>query len=223
MKKLFMIILAVAFLGGGTHGFCQEPVEPDVKQVFTKTMEIDNPELQLSYFCKVKDDKAYFSITSISSWGSEKIWSDLKLLEIMDIKDIIVYLNSPGGSAYQGLSISDEIRLAQSRGFHFTMEGRGAIMSAAVPIFLMGDKRVVSKTVIFLMHPAKVFKWGAFTEGLKELKSQAKMLELLENRYAELVSSRSNLSKERVIELNKVDTWFTVDQALEWGFVDEIK
>jgi len=218
---MFTILVAVFLMG--SMGYCQELLEPDIKQVFSKTMEIDNPELQLSYFCKIKDGKAYFSITSISSWKSESIWSDLKLLEIMNIKDIIVYLNSPGGSAYQGLSISDEIRLAQGRGFHFTMEGRGAIMSAAVPVFLMGNKRIVSKTVIFLMHPATVFKWGAFTEGLKELKSQAKMLELLENRYAELVASRSNLSKEKVIELNKVDTWFTADQALEWGFVDEVK
>ena len=223
MKKLLIIMLTVVFFGA--NGFCgePEPVDPDVKQVFTKTMEISNPELELSRDCKIKGGKAYYTITSIDSWKSEGIWSDLKLLEVMNIKDIIVYLNSPGGSAYAGLSISDEIRLAQEKGFSFTMEGRGAIMSAAVPVFLMGNKRIISNTVIFLMHPAKLFKWGAFMEGLAELKSQAKMLELLESRYAEIVASRTKLSKEKILELNKVDTWFTSKEALEWGFVDEVK
>jgi len=223
MKKLIIILSTILLLAGGGISFCEEKQEPIVKEVFTKTMEISNPELQLSSNCKIKDGKAYYTITSIDSWKSEGIWSDLKLLEVINIKDIIVYLNSPGGSAYAGLSISDEIRLAQEKGFSFTMEGRGAIMSAAVPVFLMGDKRIISSTVIFLMHPAKLFKWGAFMEGLEELKSQAKMLELLESRYADIVASRTKLSKEKILELNKVDTWFTAKEALEWGFVDEVK
>ena len=236
MKKLLFLITVIAFLAVGSFGFCGDTKDPpEIKITVTtdqekkdvdkihKSMEVSNPELELSHFCKIKNGKAYFSITSISSWGSESLWSDLKLLEIMGIKDVIVYLNNPGGEAWQGLSISDEIRMAQAKGFHFVMDGRGVIMSAAVPVFVSGDKRIVSKNIIFLIHPATMFKWGMFSEGLKELKSQAKMLELLENRYADIVASRTNLSKEKVIEMNKVDTWFTAEDALKWGFVDEVK
>ena len=240
MKKLIMIAVAMVFMAG-----CfQERVSPTLKpqevkitvstdsdktkaikdtDKISKTMEVSNPELELSRYCKVKDGKAYFTITSISSWGAESLWSDLQLLELLKIKNIVVYLNNPGGEAWQGLSISDEIRMAQERGFHFLMDGRGVIMSAAVPVFVSGDKRIVSKNLIFLIHPARMFKWGMFTEGMKELKSQAKMLELLESRYAEIISSRTNLSKEKIIEMNRVDTWFTAEEAKEWGFVDEVK
>jgi len=234
--KTVIIIISILLLSLPNITFADNKDPPEIKITVTtdqdkkdskdkihKSMEIHNPDLELSRFCKIKDDKAYFTITSISSWGAESLWSDLKLLEIMNIKDVVVYLNNPGGEAWQGLSISDEIRIAQEKGFKFTMNGRGVIMSAAVPVFVSGDKRIISKNIIFLIHPASLFKWGMFSEGLKELKSQAKMLELLENRYADIVASRTKLSKEKIIEMNRVDTWFTAEDALKWGFADEVK
>lgn len=192
------------------------------KDAVSKVMDVQNEEMELSNNCRLFGKTAYITITSISSYGSEDMWNDLTLLHNKGIKDIIVYLNSPGGQAFQGMAFADELRIAK-KDFNITMVGRGLIASAAVPVFLTGDHRIVSKNTIFLIHPAKLWKWGFFTEGLRELDSQRNMIHLLQNKYAEIVSKNSKLSKKRVLEMMKEDTWFTADKAKEYGFVDEIR
>jgi len=192
------------------------------KDTVSKVMDVQNEEMELSNNCRLFGKTAYITITSISSYGSEDMWNDLTLLHNKGIKNIVVYLNSPGGQAFQGMAFADELRIAK-KDFNITMVGRGLIASAAVPVFLTGDYRIVSKNTIFLIHPAKLWKWGFFTEGLRELDSQRNMIHLLQNKYAEIVSKNSKLSKKRVLEMMKEDTWFTADKAKEYGFVDEIR
>ena len=78
------------------------------------------------------------------------------------------------------------------------------------------------QNTIFLIHPSTITKWGLFSEGLKDLESQATMIKMCRERYAKMVAKYSNLSVEKLIELISEDTWFGTDQALEWGMVDEI-
>ena len=237
MKKLFLAIVAIIFLTSciTTKLPSQLPVQvvklqiegvdnvkvSSEKDKIARSMEIANPELQFSRSCKIYGDIGYITINSISSYGSEDLWSDFQLIRLKGIKKAVVYLNSPGGEAYQGIAIADEFRLAKGD-IHVTIEGRGLIASAAIPVLLMADKRIVSKNTIFLIHPSKIWKWGSFIEGLDELKSQAKMLEILENRYAQILVDRSNITKEKALEMMSTDTWFLAEQAKEWGMVDEV-
>ena len=49
------------------------------------------------------------------------------------------------------------------------------------------------------------------------------MIEMLNERYALIVSERSHLSKEEVLKLMESDNWFTAEEALKMGLLDEIK
>uniref|UniRef100_A0A6M3LQB4 Putative protease n=1 Tax=viral metagenome TaxID=1070528 RepID=A0A6M3LQB4_9ZZZZ len=197
-------------------------VEKD-KDKISKSMSVNNPELQFSRNCYLHENKAYISITSISSYDAKDLWSDLKLLRDKKVDEIIIYMNNPGGEVFQGMSITDELRIFKDSGIPITVEGRGLIASAAIPVFLIADKRICSKYTVFMLHPAAIWKWGVFTEELKDLKSQASMIELLNEHYAESVSSSSNLSKDEVLEFLKSTTWFTAEQAKGMKFVDIIQ
>lgn len=192
-----------------------------------KTMQIESTDLQLSRNCRLLGDTAYLKLTSISSYNMEDLWSDSKILQHKAIQKIVVYMNNPGGEAFQGMGITDELRLMKEKGVTIEMEGRGLIASAAVPVFVAGTKgkRVVSKSTVFMIHPAGLLKGGFVVqrEELKDLESQAKMIRLLNNNYAEAISSNSNLDKKEVLEMLKCDNWITAQQALEMGFVDEIR
>ena len=186
-------------------------------------MSVNNPELQFSRNCYLHENKAYISITSISSYDAKDLWSDLKLLRDKKVDELVIYMNNPGGEAFQGMSITDELRIFKESKIPITVEARGLIASAAIPVFLIADKRICSKYTVFMLHPASIWKWGMFTEELKDLQSQAKMIEMLNEHYAESVSESSNLSKEKVLDLLKSTNWFTAEQAKEMGFVDEVK
>lgn len=192
--------------------------------MIAKAMSVENPNLEFSRYCKINNNKAYIFITSVSEYCSRDLWGDLKLLQEMEgLEAVTIYLNSPGGEAFQGMSIVDELRIFKKHGIPITVEGRGLIASAAVPIFLIADVRIASKYTVFMIHPAKVWKWGLFSESLSDLQSQAKMIELLNTHYAESVSNRSKLSQKEVLEMMKKDNWFTAQEAVAMGFVDRIE
>ena len=239
MKKFIVLFVIALFLGGCITANVPvgAPIAPAPQEIkltvngaavdkpdkIHRTMEVRNHELSLSGSCKVLGKKAYVSLTSISSYDAKDLWSDFKVLSGMDIDEVIIYMSNPGGAAFQGMGITDELRIFKERKIPITVEGRGLIASAAIPVFLMADHRIVSKYTIFMIHPAKLFKWGMFAEGLEDLQSQAKMINLLNSNYAESVAACSNVSKEEVLEMLKKDNWFTAEEAKKLGFVDEIK
>ena len=188
-----------------------------------KSMEVPNEALKLSYYCRINGDIAYLSITSVGSYTTDSLWTDFKIMQLRGIKTLIVYMNNPGGSSFDGAGIYDQLRLLKENGVHITIEGYGIIASAAVPIFLIGDERIASENVTFLVHPASLFKWGMFMETLKDLQSQTKMMEMCRQRYAKIVAKHSKLTKDDVIKMMEEDTWFGAIQAKEWGMVDEIR
>ena len=188
-----------------------------------RSMEVVNPELELSAACRVLGDTGYFTIRGINQWTTQELCNDLKVLKSMDIKKVLIYMNSGGGSAMDGLAVSDLIRIEKNAGVEITVDAYGIVASAAIPIFLSASKRVASKNTIFMMHPAALWKWGMFSETLKDLDSQREMLIMLRGLYAGIVVENSNLTKEEMLAMMEKDTWFLAPQAKEWGMIDEIK
>ena len=186
-----------------------------------KSMKIENTGLQFSGFTRINDGTAYISLTSVHSWASESMWYDFKLIGIEGIKKVILYLNNPGGSAFDGFGITDAIRVLKESGVHVSCEASGIVASAAIPILLICDKRVASKHTVFLIHPASIFKMFS-SETLKDIEAQAEMLNLARTKYADIVESRSNLSMKEILEMLDKDSWFDAEKALKWAMIDEI-
>ena len=121
-------------------------VEKQAPEQINKSMTIDNDQLQFGK-CRVCGNAVYMTITDIGGWGSsgDELWLDFQLIRQRGFKKLYMFLLSPGGAAYQGLAISDEIRLLRADGVYVEVHGRGLIASAAVPIFLSADKRIASR------------------------------------------------------------------------------
>lgn len=190
-----------------------------------QTMEVNYPYLEFSQECKLHNNQAHIKVSGgLSRWNSEDLYYDLMLARDMGVDRINIYLNSPGGSAAQGLCITDELRIFREAnpGIPIYIYARGLIASAAVPVLLQGTHRIVSASTIFLIHPAQLIKWGLFSETLKDLESQSTMIRMFQDRYAHAIQSRSDLDYDQVVQMMGEDTWFDAKQALMWGFVDEV-
>ena len=165
----------------------------------------------------------YFPIWSyISGADTLSLWKNIQIAKNQGIKTLHIYINSGGGSGFDGLGISDVIQAAQKDGMRVIMEANGLIASAAVPIFSVGDYRIASRGTMFMIHQAQLFKFFS-SEKQDDLIAQSDMLRLLEDRYKCLIASRSKLSVEELTIKMARTTWFTAEQAKEWGLVDEIK
>lgn len=189
-----------------------------------RSMEIPNPGGALSQLSFIANDKAFVKIFSgLSVADVTRLWNDLVYLENnTTIRDVNLFINLPGGDAFSGLALADQIERARKKGFKITAHASGIIASAAVPVFAVCDMRLAAQGTIFMVHEAALWKWPG-RETASDIQSQNDLMILLRDRYIGKLVDNSNLDKTKWEELEKKTTWFSASKALTWGLVDSIE
>ncbi|MGE4568029.1 MAG: ATP-dependent Clp protease proteolytic subunit [Bacteroidales bacterium] len=162
----------------------------------------------------------------IGAWGYSKQWLN-QMLQGHENDPIELTISSLGGSVDHGLMIHDRLA-THAPGVNVYL--MGFVASMATVLAQSGQKRVMSSNGLFLIH--KVLSWidefGYFNEDdietliarlEKEKNENAKMTLLI----AKIYSARSGKPVKEILDLMKEETWLTAEEALEWGFIDEIR
>ena len=203
-----------------------EPANVDAKtgDQINKSMKIPNPEGSLSQLSFISKNKAFVKIFSgLSVSDVTRLWNDLVFLEnSTNIREVNLFINSPGGDAFSGLALADQIERAKRRGFHITAHASGIIASAAVPVFAVCDVRLAAPGTIFMVHEASLWKWPG-RETASDIRSQNELMGLLRERYIGKLANYSKLDQEKWEELENKTTWFSAEKAKKWGLVDKIE
>lgn len=134
-----------------------------------------------------------------------------------DVDEIIVSINSGGGSCDEGFAIYN---LLTNSGKKITTRAVGTCASIASVIFLAGSKREVFKNTQVMIHLPMVMPFEPLNETeLAKLQDRlAQEKERILNLYTDITKSdRSTLETYMVDE-----TYLTADQALELKFATEI-
>ena len=189
-----------------------------------KSMIIPNPEGSLSPLSFISKDKAFVKIFSgLTVDDVTKLWNDLCVLENnTNIRVINLFISSPGGDAFSGLALADQIERAKRKGFHITAHASGIVASAAVPVFAVCDRRLAAPGTIFMVHEASLWKWPG-RETASDIRAQHELLNLLRDRYIGKLAKYSKLDKENWEKLEYNTTWFSAEKAKIWGLVDAIE
>jgi len=142
--------------------------------------------------------------------------SALTLLEAQSRKAIVIRINSTGGSTYDGTAIVSRIRASKCK---ITTECYGAAMSAASMILACGHKRRIAKLGWAMWHEAS-YEVGGRHSDIKEF---AKQVDREEVAWAAAMAAFTQRPQAfwASIGTNK-DYYFSPDQCLELGIVDEI-
>ncbi len=201
-----------------------EQVEAHEDQGITRLMEVPNQEGRLSDLSFISKDRAYVKIFSdLSVSDVTRLWNDIVVLELnSSIRDVDLFINSPGGDAFSGLALADQIERAQRRGFRVTAHASGIVASAAVPVFAVCNPRLAAPGTIFMVHEAELWKWPG-RETASDISSQNELMGLLRERYLGKLVTRTKLAKEKWEQLENKTTWFSAEKAVEWGLVDKIE
>jgi ATP-dependent Clp protease protease subunit len=244
-KKIFLLVALGVFMVSCTTGPVNRTPPPPQEVIVTlqaadpttvtvkkesssdgvnRSMEVANPEGRLSQLSFISNDKAFIKIFSgLSVADVTRLWNDLVVLENnTKIRDVNLFINSPGGDAFSGLALADQIERARRKGFKITAHASGIIASAAVPVFAVCDVRLAAPGTIFMVHEAALWKWPG-RETASDISSQNELMHLLRDRYIGKLVENSKLNKKKWEELEKKTTWFSADKALLWGLVDSIE
>jgi ATP-dependent Clp protease protease subunit len=199
-------------------------VQEERKERVNRSMEVPNPEGRLSQLSFISKDKAFVKIFSgLSVADVTRLWNDLCVLENnTEIRDVNLFINSPGGDAFSGLALADQIERARRKGFKITAHASGIIASAAVPVFAVCDVRLAAPGTIFMVHEAALWKWPG-RETASDIRSQNELMHLLRERYIDKLAMNSKLDKTKWELLENKTTWFSAEKAKDWGLVDSIE
>ena len=219
MKKI-IVLLSILFLISASFCFANESEvqSPEV----TKTMAVPFTEKQLSDLTYVIKDTAHMSIyAALSLLDEKKVYDDLQLLDQMEsVKKLRVFMNSPGGGAYAGFAIGDQLKRASDR-FDVSIYASGIIASAAVMVFIAIDERYAAADTFFMVHEVAAEPSGSMSAS--DVKRMNILFDMLTARYVKNLVEHSNKSEEEWQEMMKAETWFSAQDALDWGLVKAVK
>lgn len=145
-----------------------------------------------------------------SSWFDEGITSLLvsDALDALDGKRATIRINSPGGSADEGIGIYNILK-GYSGGVDTVNDSLAA--SAASVIFLAGENRTASKGSRVMIHRAMTFDIGNATQ----LRKTANLLETYDKSLVDIYSQF--MGGANVMDLLDAETWYGAQDSIAAG------
>ena len=146
------------------------------------------------------------------------ITAQLLFLEAEDPeKDISLYVNSPGGSAYAGMAIYDTMQYVRPDVRTICM---GMGMSAAAMILAGGaaGKRMALPNAKVMIHQGS----AGFRGTPSDIEIHAQEILSMTRRMAEILAKHSGQPLEQVLVDIDRDRFMTPEEAKAYGLVDEI-
>ena len=131
--------------------------------------------------------------------------------------EIVIYINSPGGSVTAGLSIYDVMQ-AVSADIHTVCVGTAASMAAV--LFAAGDRREILRHGEVMIHDPLVS--GGISGSA--LTVQDKSNRLMEKRkvLSSILAEHTGKSVKQIYKVTAKDTYFGAEEAVAFGLADSI-
>lgn len=128
---------------------------------------------------------------------------------------IKVRLNTPGGSVFDGVAIFNALRQHPAR-----IETHIDSLAASIGsiIALAGDTVEMAKNAYLMIHNP----WALTMGDSAELRKTAALLDKIGGTLVQAYQDKTGASDEQITAWMNDETWFTAQEALEAGFVDEI-
>jgi ATP-dependent Clp protease, protease subunit len=156
--------------------------------------------------------------TDVNDQIANRLCAQLLLLSADDARaDISLYINSPGGSVSAGLAIYDTIRLIPN---DVSTLALGLAGSMAQFLLCAGSpgKRFSLPHAQILMHQGS----AGFGGTASDVEIYAAQLEWTSELMLSLTAEHTGQPVERVRADSMRDRWFTPEEALEYGMIDQI-
>jgi len=132
-------------------------------------------------------------------------------------KDIWLYINSPGGSVTAGLAIYDTMRFVRCDVATVAMG-----LAASMGQFLLSagtrGKRYALPHARVVMHQPL----GGFGGVATDIKTQAEQMVQAKRQLAGLIAEHTGQPLDRIEADSDRDSWFTAEEAKDYGFVDHV-
>ena len=171
--------------------------------------------LELYIYGEVKGD-------GFNWWTEEVIKSETsanhfkeELAKYPNITEIRIYINSCGGSVFEGTAIYNQLRRHPARKV-VTVDGFAC--SIASVIAMAGDEVIMPRNALMMVHNMAMGIYG----NPAELRKAADDLDVINasGRNAYLAKAGGKLEESKLRDMMDKETWLTAEQCIELGLAD---
>jgi ATP-dependent Clp protease protease subunit len=132
-------------------------------------------------------------------------------------KDIILYINSPGGIVSSGLAIYDTIRHVKPPVQTICIGSAASMAAVILAAGTKGKRYILPHGKVMLHQPS-----GVATGQSTDIQIHAREIMKIKKEMNKIISENTKKSIEEVEKLTERDFYMTAEEAIEFGVVDEI-
>ena len=175
-------------------------------------------ERSFDIYSRLLRERIVFLGTEVDDHVANLITAQLLFLEAEDPdKDICLYINSPGGSAYAGMAIYDTVQFVKPDVQTICV---GMAMSAAAMILAGGaaGKRSALPNAKMMIHQGS----AGFRGTPSDIDIHAREVLSVTRRMAEIIARHSNRDVEQVMLDIARDMFMSPGEAVAYGLIDDV-
>tara|TARA_R110002153_G_scaffold45240_1_gene127604 strand:+ start:663 stop:1397 length:735 start_codon:yes stop_codon:yes gene_type:complete len=177
------------------------------------------PTAQKSWFSikNIADNSADVFIYDVvgDSWTGNDALTVVKDINALDVENINLRINSPGGSVFDGMAIFNALLNHKAK---VTTHIDGVAASIASVIALAGDDIVMSENAMFMIHNP----WTLTAGSSAELRKEADVLDQVKETILNTYASRTGGERDDLSVAMDEETWYTASEALKAGFITKV-
>jgi ATP-dependent Clp protease protease subunit len=190
------------------------------QQKSTQFFEDSNLFFPNDVFNRLLKERIILLSGDIETQQCEMIKSNLLYLESLDSsEDIKIYINSPGGSVYDGLGLLDIMEYIKPE-IETINTGLAASMASIILCSGTKGKRKALKRSRTMIHQPMA-GYGGWAQA-SDLEIDAKEINDLKKQLYEIISENTGQSYDKVHKDSDRDYWMSAQDAKKYGMIDEI-
>lgn len=167
----------------------------------------------MDVYSKLAQDRVIFIETDIDDDLANGVASQLMYLDSLNNNEITIYINSYGGSVYDGFAIIDVMRRIKSPVKTICI---GKAMSMAALILACGDTRQATDLATIMLHQPS----GGFRGTTTDMEINVKEVVRLKKIFHNIIKKQTSIEDPET-ELER-DYYLDANEAKELNIIDEI-
>ncbi|MEM6525690.1 MAG: ATP-dependent Clp protease proteolytic subunit [Bacteroidota bacterium] len=173
---------------------------------------------EIDVFSRLIMDRIIFLGMQVEEGIANIITAQLLFLESVDAKkDILLYINSPGGSVYAGLGMYDTMQYV-GPDVATICTGMAASMGAVLMASGASGKRAALPHARIMIHQPS----GGMQGQSRDMEITLKQMQELRKDLYTILAKHTGQKYEKIEEDSDRDYWMRAEEAKKYGLIDEV-
>ena len=172
----------------------------------------------IDVFTRLISDRIIFLGMGVDSQIANIITAQLLFLESSDPKkDIIMYINSPGGSVYDGLGIYDTMQYVNPEVATICTGIAASMAAVLMSAGTKGKRAALPHSRIMIHQPS-----GGMQGQSRDMEITLKQMQELRKDLYEILAKHTGQKYDKIEADSDRDYWMRASEAKAYGLIDEV-